>query len=111
VRLRAPLNLIVLREASAAPAADLVTAHVKSRHLLLLTSVRPDGRENSHVSAEPDCLPQEETVETLYRRGEQDRIDGISGYVATLETQLVQNRLFIPGLSLPPSNACSIELP
>jgi hypothetical protein len=32
-----------------------------------------------HVSAEPNRLPDHETVETLYRLGERDRIVGIFG--------------------------------
>jgi hypothetical protein len=38
------------------------------------------GHEGFDVSAEPNCLPHEETVETLYLLGEHDRIVGI-GYV------------------------------
>jgi hypothetical protein len=41
---------------------------------LLFVRKRPD------VSAEPNCLLTEKTVE-LYLLGEQDRIVGISGYV------------------------------
>jgi ABC-type hemin transport system substrate-binding protein len=41
----------------------------------------PFWREEFDVSAGTACLPHEETVETLYLLGEQDRIVGISGYV------------------------------
>ena len=44
---------------------------------------RPANRvsEGFCVPPEPNCLLTEETVETLYLLGEQDRIVGISGYV------------------------------
>jgi len=36
---------------------SLISARTEGASSYTIPSVRPDGRENSHVSAEPDCLP------------------------------------------------------
>jgi hypothetical protein len=51
------------------------------------------------------CLT-EETVETLYLLGEQDRIVGISGYVVAHSRLVMRSRAWMPSPSANLENGC-----